>query len=47
MHGTIEQNTIPAQIVATEPAIEKLGEPDEVIADYWANDAKVVPVKTI
>ena len=24
---TIEQNTIPAQIVATEPAIEKLGEP--------------------
>ena len=26
VHGTIEQSTIPAQIVATEPAIEKLGE---------------------
>ena len=30
VHGTIEQNTIPAQIVATEPAIEKLGEPDDI-----------------
>ena len=46
VHGTIEQNTIPAQIVATEPAIEKLGEPDD-IAITGANDVKVVPVKTI
>ncbi len=47
---TIEQSTMPAQMVATEPAVEKLGEVDlgaDGVATATPDDAEDVPVGAI